>query len=138
MSRGGLAIIFRVGASLASSRRVPREVDPVFFLIRCIFWLSIVYSSMSWAVDAARPHALRDAVVQEGLAVVAGAKDTVVEGAKAWCVKSPERCLADASQLTRLVIANQSEDLSKPAAEPIEVAYPLPPMRLRRPATPRS
>ena len=101
----------------------------MFFLVRCIFWLSIVYSSMSWAVYTVQPHAPRHAVVQEGMTLVGTAKNAAVEGAKAWCVKSPGQCLADASLLTALVVANQAEDLSEPAAASAEVAFPLPPVK---------
>ena len=111
----------------------------MFFLVRCAFWLSIVFSSMAWtpvsrAVDAAQPHALREAVVQGGLALAGVAKDAAIDEAKAWCVNSPRQCLADAGQLTALVAANQEEDVSEPAADEV---YPLPPANPRRHPAPK-
>ena len=119
--------------------RLSAEVIPVFFLVRCVFWLSIVFSSMAWtpdprAVDAAQPHALRDAVVQGGFSLAGVAKDAALDEAKAWCVNSPRQCLADAGQLTALVAANQAEDLSEPVGDEV---YPLPPANPSRHPAPR-
>jgi hypothetical protein len=103
----------------------------VFFLIRSVFWLSIVFSSMSWAVDASqppKPHALRDAVVQSGLEIVGVAKDAAVGQVRAWCIKSPDQCVADAAQLTALIAANQSDDTPDDglAASEARATLPLP------------
>ncbi len=122
----------------------------MFFLLRCVFWLSIVYSSMSWAVGPStdglraaaavgQPAALRQAVLDGGLALAGAARAAAVDGATAWCVNSPRQCLADATQLTALVSANQAEDLGDPAADAASIAlFPLPPVDPRRHATPRS
>ena len=103
----------------------------MFFLIRSVFWLSIVFSSMSWAVDASQPpqpHALRDAVVQSGLEIAGAAKVVAVNQVRAWCVKSPDQCLADAAQLTALIVANQSDDTQedRSAAGSGQAMLPLP------------
>jgi hypothetical protein len=100
----------------------------VFFLIRSIFWLSVVFYSMTWAVGATPPqsHALRDAVVQEGIALVSVAKDAAVGQARAWCTRSPEQCLSDAAQLTALVIANQTDDTTIDATNSIDTVQALP------------
>ncbi len=111
----------------------------MFFLVRCAFWLSIVFTSMAWTSDpralkVAQPHALRDAVLQGGLALAGAAKDAAIHKAEAWCVNSPRQCLADAGQLTALVAANQAEDLGEPVAGEV---YPLPPTDPRRHPAPK-
>jgi hypothetical protein len=120
----------------------------VFFLIRSVFWLSIVFSSMSWAVDASQPrhpHELRDVVVQSGLAIAGAAKDAAVNQARAWCIKSPDQCMADAAQLTALIVANQSDDApgedgggKRRASDPLPHSGPRHHISSKAPATPRS
>ena len=137
MKRSGLAIIFKTGARMRPLQARSPGRSILVFLLRCIFWLSIVYSSMSWASDAGQPHALRDVLARESRALAQTAGNTAVDHARAWCVDSPRRCLADASQLTALVSANQSEDLTE-AAAPAREIYPLPPANPHRHATPGS
>lgn len=137
-------MIFDFRARLPSYRRAALgKVDPVF-LLRCIFWLSIVFSSMSWATDAAQPHAAPD-VAREGKALVGAVGTLAADQVRAWCVKSPERCLADASRLTALVALNQAEDQSEMAASvakgsssPNASLLPVPPANPHRAAMPRS
>lgn len=115
----------------------------MFFLIRSVFWLSIVFSSMSWAVDASQPpqpHALRDAVVQGGLEVANVAKDAAINQVRSWCVKSPAQCMTDAAQLTALIVANQNDDTADDAATlgVSPAMYPLPHVDPRRHILPKA
>ena len=116
----------------------------MFFLIRCVFWLSIVFSSMTWAVGASqpKPQAFRDAVVSGGLAAVGAATAVVEDEAKAWCVKSPGQCLDDAARLTALVSANQNEDTGEASriepARPSDRRDPVPPSRPQHRVPPKS
>ncbi len=110
----------------------------MFFFVRCVFWLSVVYSSMPWTVDAARTHPLRDAVVQEGLAAAGTAKEAAIDGAVAWCVTIPQQCLADASRLTALVAAHRFEDLGGPTDTGSAETVPVPQADPRRRSSPKS
>lgn len=72
------------------------------FFLRCAFWLTIVYASMSWTRDElasgdwARPTPVP--------AAVAGLLSAQAEaGVAALCKHQPARCLADAARLTALV-----------------------------------
>ncbi|WP_158809614.1 hypothetical protein [Beijerinckia sp. L45] len=115
----------------------------MFFLIRSVFWLSIVFSSMAWTVDASQPpqpHALRDAVVQGGLEIASAAKDAAVSQVRAWCVKSADQCISDAAQLTALIVANQSDDTPEDAGalSALRATYPLPHTDPRRHILPKA
>lgn len=113
---------------------VPRQrSSSVFFLIRCAFWLTIVFMAMPPVIDAAHPtpRPLGASLSENGLAMLGVAKDAAVDQAKAWCATKPDRCLADAARLTALVSANQAEDtIEAPrfqAPEPsVEMSVPVP------------
>ena len=72
------------------------------FLLRCTFWLSIVYASMSWGIGAARPH---DAVASTARrpAMLDGAAERAVASIAGICQAHGAQCLKDAASLTTLV-----------------------------------
>jgi hypothetical protein len=56
----------------------------VFFLLRSIFWLTIVFTSMSWTVDEVRPgshsgsRVLSDAIAESGSALAGAARQAAL------------------------------------------------------------
>lgn len=56
----------------------------MFFLLRSIFWLTIVFTSMSWTVDEMRPgphpgsHALGEAIAEGGSAMASAARQAAL------------------------------------------------------------
>ena len=76
------------------------------FFLRCAFFLSIVYVSISFGVGSSRnTHAFEAAVAGEASDVAA----TAVARATDWCVERPARCTRDAARLTALVQMTAAE-----------------------------
>jgi len=99
----------------------------MFFLIRCVFWLWVVFSTI-FAQTTADSGAPRHAPAPQAVAVA----QPVVHAAQAWlaaaatrvadrCAAAPATCLSVAAQFTKLAVAR---DAPAPAA-------PLPAFALR-------
>lgn len=70
------------------------------FVLRCGFFLSIVYIAITFGVGLPPdPEAFRSAVPSEAASVA----DAVLARATRWCVERPARCADDAARLTALV-----------------------------------
>jgi hypothetical protein len=104
----------------------------MFFLIRCTFWLTIVFHAMPWpqqAPSAEGAGGLQDqmfkaaAGVAGDLAASAGTmlKAKLEEG----CVKAPADCLASAARLPQIVATGQAQ-----LGQALEVVPPKRPVRL--------
>ncbi len=84
------------------SRCQTAKVSPVLFVLRSIFWLSIVFASISWPSDPifsvmAKARAARG--VQEILGQTIG---MVQAGAEKACLRAPAACLEGAAHLSRM------------------------------------
>ena len=79
------------------------------FVLRCAFFLSIVYASIVFGSGALRsPHAFEAAVATE----TSGAARGAMARASDWCAERPTRCARDASRLTALVEMTTIEPVS--------------------------
>jgi hypothetical protein len=144
----------------------------VLFLLRSIFWLTIVFTSMSWTVGDMRPgphpgpQALGEAVAESGSAVASAAQQAalgqieahVMDGAgdktrqliekaalsyltgkssnlaapnqaapgqaREWCIATDDVCARDATRLTALIAANQSDEADDNAGNGVLLPTP--------------
>ena len=79
------------------------------FFLRCAFFLSIVYVSISFGAGSLRnPHAFEAAVAGEASEVATG----VVARATDWCAERPAQCVRDAARLNTLVQMTVAEPIS--------------------------
>ena len=101
------------------------------FLLRCIFWLSVVYASMSFGGGALRHRGSFDAAVASTSPTLDSVATQAVGGVSALCRGREAQCLQDAARMTSLVRATLLQDDDKSivqeAPEP-----PLPPPAPRR------
>jgi hypothetical protein len=113
----------------------------MFFLIRCVFWLWVVFSTI-FAEDSTHGTSVRQPARPEASASVqsiAPVAESWLRGAAAQvadrCAAAPATCLAVASQLSRLAARQEHAPASAvaPSAAPVQVArrvdVPLPPRR---------
>ncbi len=98
----------------------------MFFLIRCAFWLTIVFYAMPWPQTASAPDAgqqnpaLKIATgLARDLASAAGA--AVRTKLEEECLKAPDECLAAAARLPQIVAT---------AGEAVRVIPPKRPLKL--------
>jgi hypothetical protein len=80
----------------------------MLFLLRSIFWLSIVFASISWPSDplASVMAKARDARgVQDSLGQTIGRAQA---GAEKACLRAPAACLEGAAHLSRMVAGQRS------------------------------
>jgi hypothetical protein len=70
----------------------------MFFLIKSIFWLSIVFSAMTWPGDDG-PRAL---ATQTAGAITQRARTAAIEKVGAVCTANPKDCLGLAQQTAAL------------------------------------
>ena len=100
------------------------------FFLRCVFWLSIVYASMSWSREDLAPTAwLRP----PGTASLAGYLAGKTAGAEAFCKQHPARCLADAASLTTLIEGAKVEDENSVDDRPVADLSPVVPLPIPDP-----
>ncbi len=96
------------------------------FLLRCIFWLSVVYASMSWNDGAFSRHGSFGAAVTGNDTGSFGAfVGHTAQTALGFCNGRATECMKDAASLTTLVhlsLREGSDDLSEDAVD-----VPLPP-----------
>ncbi len=79
------------------------------FFLRCAFFLSIVYVSISCGVGSLHsPHAFEAAVASEAASVA----NAAVSRATDWCAERPAQCVRDAARLTALVQTAVAEPVS--------------------------
>jgi hypothetical protein len=101
----------------------------MFFLIRCTFWLSIVYYEMPWPPQTAQAIGLQDQVVKAATGVAADLASAAVTMAAAKleerCVKAPADCLASGARLPQIVAMEPARK-----GQVLEVLPPKRPLRL--------
>ena len=94
------------------------------FLLRCAFWLSIVYASMSWGSDAFhRRGPLDTAMAMPSVGVIA---ERVKAAGSTVCRGREMQCLTDAAAMTGLVktaLSRGDNDVTVQDADDV----PLPP-----------
>jgi hypothetical protein len=115
----------------------------MFFLIRCVFWLWVVFSTIF-----AQPSS-EHAVTHRSTAVTSASASSLApaSGAQAWleraatnvagrCASAPATCLAVAAQLSRLAAGNlpqaEAQGADAPRVTPVlprRANVPLPPRR---------
>lgn len=78
----------------------------MFFLIKCAFWLTIVFSCMTWPDNEGPGAVARQAVA----GAAEHAQQVVVEKASAACTADPRKCLATVQRA-----AEATQALSRPA-----------------------
>ena len=105
------------------------------FFLRCAFWLSIVYSSMSWTTGAL-PHAVGTPALAAASAASAQLAERAFTGATDLCSRHAADCLADAARLTSLFAATdpsheQDAAAATPASDQDVVPLPVPDPRRR-------
>lgn len=106
------------------------------FFLRCAFFLSIVYVSISFGAGSLRsPHAFAGAVASEA----AGVANVAVARATNWCAERPAQCARDAARLTALVqmtdaepSSGEDEGLAKAEVSPAPLPIPAPRRRAAR------
>jgi hypothetical protein len=85
----------------------------MLFLLRSLFWLSIVFASISWPSDPVAPVMAKAArEMQDILGQTAGMAQP---GAGKACLRAPAACLAGAAHLTRMVAGRPSGGNGKTA-----------------------
>jgi hypothetical protein len=95
----------------------------MFFLIRCVFWLTIVFHAMSWPPETwsvaawSHPQPQQNTSSQDSALKVASdaAANLTAEAGTAFaakleegCLKAPAECLAIAARLPQIVAITQS------------------------------
>lgn len=102
------------------------------FLLRCAFWLSIVFASMSWGEGALRSPGLATSVGVTATTLRAAA-DRSLGGISAFCKDREAACLRDAARLTALVDTTlQPVDRDDVIVQDRVIDPPLPPPAPRR------
>jgi hypothetical protein len=78
----------------------------MLFLLRSLFWLSIVFASISWPSDSGAPVMAKAArEMRDILGQTAGMAQA---GAGKACLGAPAACLAGAAHLSRMVTGQRS------------------------------
>ena len=102
------------------------------FFLRCAFFLSLVYSSMSWTNTAFDPRkAVPTQAMQAGRTVAASVVDRAIAGATDFCARHATECLTQAAELTSLVAATDPSNIRAEDAQPDSVPLPVPDPRRR-------
>ena len=103
--------------------------DATLFFLRCVFWLAIVYASMSWTRQDLAPGDWTSAPASPG-ALAGDLAGRAMAGAAALCQHKPARCLAEAARLTALVdstapdAARDTADVASRATPPLPIPDP--------------
>jgi hypothetical protein len=105
----------------------------MFFLIRCAFWLTIVFHAMTWPREPA--GSLEDQMTKAVTGVAGDIATAAVTMAsaklEASCAKAPSACLASAARLPQIVATGQGQTgQGQPGEAASEVLPPKRPLRL--------
>ena len=102
------------------------------FLLRCTFWLSIVYASMSWGGNALQHHGGFAAAAATRSAMRDGAAERAVASVTGFCQDHQAPCLKDAALMTTLVETTLQTDADEAIVQDAaEVPAPMPAPRRR-------
>ena len=96
------------------------------FLLRCTFWLSIVYASMSWGGKALQHHESFASVTADRSSVMETVAERAVASVSSFCQEHEAQCLRDAASMTTLVQATLEKDDPDEAIVPETADIPLP------------
>ncbi len=102
----------------------------MFFLIRCTFWLTIVFHAMTWPSEpSGQAGGIQDQMVKAatGLAGDLATSAATMAAAKleAGCAKAPSACLTVAARLPQIVATETAQ-----SARNVDVVPPKRPMKL--------
>lgn len=75
------------------------------FLLRCAFWLSVVYASMSWAPGTLAPVNVGSSLVEAGRSQTQSLVASAAARATDLCARHARECIAEAARLTALISA---------------------------------
>ena len=78
----------------------------MLFLLRSIFWLSIVFASISWPSDPTAPVVAK-ARAARGVQDILGQMIGMPQAGRA-CLRAPATCLEGAAHLSRMVAGQRS------------------------------
>ncbi len=134
---------FLCAAAMVRHRSLSAACDEtkMFFLIRCVFWLWVVFSTIF-----AQPSSEHATYASPHARPAAAASQPIGSGAQAWleraatsvadrCATAPATCLAMAAQLSRLAASNIP--VAKPSSAEVTLAAPDIPHRVDVPLPPR-
>ena len=96
------------------------------FLLRCTFWLSIVYASMSWGGHTLRHHRAFEVAAADRPAMPATVAERAVVGVSAFCEDHGAECLKDAALMTTLVGTTLQKDEADASAVQASTDAPVP------------
>lgn len=74
----------------------------MLFLLRCIFWLSIVYASISWPSDPLAPVVTKASAAREVRDILSQTLGIAQAGAGKACLHAPAACLEGAAHLSSM------------------------------------
>lgn len=96
------------------------------FFLRCAFWLSIVYASMSWTPGTLAPVNVGSSLVAAARSQAESLVTSAATSASDLCGRHPAECIAEAARLTALVTVT-GHSAQADADEPATTAtIPLP------------
>lgn len=96
----------------------------MWFVLRAIFWLTIVYGSIFWPNDKSGPfHAFARVAHAAKMALGHGTGTAEAEVAKV-CARAPQACLEGAARLGRMAGQERTERNRKALARPGSVESP--------------
>jgi len=93
----------------------------MFFLLRVVFWLAIVFASISWPEDV-RPPA-RAEIAPKAREILGKTLEQAREGVEKACVRAPIACLEAAVGATQIVGEKRREGKAK---APLDSPAPRP------------
>jgi hypothetical protein len=116
------------------------EVEPMFFLMRCVFWLGIVFSAMFWmqndpksagsGANETASWSLRHSLL-DGQGLAFSSPEASVQGlagvgekVQLFCVKSPATCLAAVEKLQQIVAEKPVPAPQSDASNAADAALP--------------
>lgn len=82
------------------------------FLLRCVFWLAIVYASMSWTREDLAPGDWIRAPASPG-ALAGVIADRATRHAAAVCRHEPARCVTESARLTALIDGTEDTEATR-------------------------
>lgn len=74
----------------------------MLFLIRCIFWLSIVFASISWPSDPLVPVVTKASAARQVRDILSQTLSIAQAGGGKACLRAPVACLEGAAHLRRM------------------------------------
>lgn len=93
----------------------------MWFLLRAVFWLSIVFASISWPQGPAAPVRVLASGAGKVQDVLGKAAAKAQAGVEEACLRAPSTCLNAAARLNRLTEGPRSSGMEKTLPQPAVV-----------------